>query len=53
MNGRTQSDEDIALGFAVVACMFGVAVWLGYVVPAIVLGILLALGVLALIPTRR
>jgi hypothetical protein len=44
--------EDVALGFAVVGCMFGVAVWLGYVVPAIVLGVLLALGVMALIPAR-
>lgn len=45
--------EDVAVALAVVGCMFAVAVGLGYVVPAIVLGILLALGVMALIPTRR
>lgn len=53
MNGRTQSGEDVALAHVVTGCMFGAAVWLGYVLPAIVLGILLALGVTALIPTRR
>ena len=44
MSSRKQSDEDLAQAFAIVTCLFGTAVWLGYLVFAIPLGLLLALA---------